>query len=508
MSYINRFLNNICKLLYKKEYKNFIKACDMEKIQNDYLLNLIARNSNTEYGRKYKFETIHNYTDFADKVPLTIYDDYIPYIDKISNGEKNILTVENVRVFELTSGSSSGKKLIPYTNTLKNEFQKGIKSWLFDIYDNVGGVCNGKSYWSITPVTTQKTFTTCGIPIGFEEDSEYFGKIEKNIMDKIFAVDSSVKFSSDMTDFYMRTSKQLLTCNNLTLISIWNPTYLTILCDFIRENVHELTKDFNNKRKNIIINSINKDRFDLVFPNLKIISCWADGSAADYIADIERLFPNVYIEPKGILATECFISFPLVNETGSRLSINSHFFEFRNLSDGKIYLSHQLSKGEYEVIVTTGGGFYRYCIGDIIEVLETFPNHPPLIKFLRRKGITSDLFGEKLTEEFIKNIAESVGIHNSFYLLAPDKNRYCLYTQYMNITDDMLDNALRKSFHYNYCRDLGQLQKAKVILVGGNPEQDYINRLIADGLRLGDIKPCHLSNKDEWNNWFTKEDFE
>lgn len=504
MSIICKILNSICKKLYKKEYIHFINACDIEKVQNEYLTNILAENSDTEYGKKYNFADINNYSDFFEKVPLTTYEDYKPYIDKLCSGEKNILTAEDIMLFELTSGSSDGKKLIPYTKTLKEEFQKGIKPWLFDILKNVNGVCSGKSYWSITPVTARNSFTDAGIPIGFEEDSEYFGKIEKKLMDRIFAINSSVKFSSDMESFYMNTAKQLLKCRNLSLISVWNPTFLTILCDYIKEHKDELIKHLNYKRRNITLCALKEERFDLIFPNLKIISCWADGSAEAYIPNIKKLFPDVYIQPKGLLATECFVSFPLVNENGSRLSIYSHFFEFRSLTDGKIYLAHQLSKGEYELIVTTGGGFYRYCIGDVVEVLEAFPNRPPLIKFLRRKGITSDIFGEKLTEEFIINVAKSIGIKDSFYLLASDKNRYCLYTKDENITDDILDKALCESFHYNYCRNLGQLQKAKIVIVGGEPEKDYISRLTAEGMRLGDIKPCHLSNRKDWDKWFKK----
>lgn len=504
MSVVCKTLNSICKEFYKKEYMHFMNACDIEKVQNEYLIKILAKNSETEYGKKYNFADIYNYNDFAKEVPLTTYEDYKPYIDKICGGEEKVLTVENVILFELTSGSSDGKKLIPYTKTLKDEFQKGIKPWLFDIFHNVNGVLNGKSYWSITPVTTQKSFTKAGIPIGFEEDSEYFGKFEKKLMNRIFAVDSSVKFSADMESFYMSTAKKLLQCKNLSLISVWSPTFLIILCDYIKENKDELLRNLKESRRNIILNAVKEERFDLIFPDIKIISCWADGSAQDYISNIKKLFPNVYIQPKGLIATECFISFPLVNENGSRLSIYSHFFEFRSLTDGKIYLAHQLSKGEYEVIVTTGGGFYRYCIGDIVEVLEVFPDRAPLIKFLRRKGITSDICGEKLTEEFVVNVAKSIGIKDSFYLFAPDKDRYCLYTKDKNITDDILDKALCESFHYNYCRSLGQLKKAKIVIVDDEPEKDYIRRLTAEGMRLGDIKPCHLSNKNNWDKWFGK----
>lgn len=502
MSAVCKVLNGICRLLYKREYKKFTSPCSIEKVQRDYLLKLIKRNADTVYGKKYGFCRIKSYEDFARQVPLTVYEDYEPYITASASGEKNVLTSDEITLFELTSGSSGGKKLIPYTKTLKNEFQRGIKPWLYDIYANVHGADRGKSYWSITPVTSAKSYTECGIPIGFEEDAEYFGFIEQSIMKKLFAVDSTVKFSEDMQDFYMKTSVQLLSCGNLSLISVWNPTFLTILCDFMQSNANELADKLNKDRRTVFINAVKENRFDKIFPSLKIISCWADGSAADYIGEIKTRFPGVYIQPKGLLATECFTSFPLTDEEGSRLSIYSHFFEFRSLSDGKITTADKLCKGEYEVIVTTGGGFYRYCIGDVIEVLETYSDRSPRIKFLRRNGISSDLFGEKLTEDFVRSVCIQLGIENSFCLLAPEGKRYCLYTDAEGISGKVLDEQLCESYHYNYCRQLGQLEEAFVINVKGNPQKAYIDRLTSEGMRAGDIKPSYLSRKSGWESCF------
>lgn len=502
MSIQSKILNQICCGLYRGEYNRFVKPCDIKKVQTDYLTRLIKRNSGTLYGKKYGFDKINSYEDFTEKVPLTVYEDYEPYIDMMVEGEKNILICEDVRMFELTSGSSGGKKLIPYTDSLKSEFQKGIKPWLYDIYKNVKGVDSGKSYWSITPVTAGKSYTKSGIPIGFEEDAEYFGAIEQRLMRYLFATDSSVKFSQDMTDFYTRTAIQLINCRELSLVSVWNPTFLTILCDFIRDNAEILKKEISENNRQNFLEAIEENRFDKIFPHLKIISCWADGSASDYIHQVKSRFPNVYLQPKGLLATECFISFPVVGEDGSRLSVYSHFFEFRRLSDGKIFTADRLSTDIYEVIVTTGGGFYRYCIGDVIQVLEVYADRPPRIKFLHRKGITSDLFGEKLTEEFVRNICKSLNIDSQFCLLAPEKNGYCLYTTAESITDDMLDKKLCESYHYNYCRQLGQLKKAVVVPVCGNPETGYIKRLTADGMRIGDIKPAYLSRKSGWKSYF------
>ena len=281
-----RILNGVCRLLYSGEYRKFTAPCSVQRVQTDYLLKLLKRNSNTVYGRKYCFAEICSYEDFARRVPLTVYEDYEPYISAAADGEKNVLTAEKIRLFELTSGSSGGKKLIPYTKSLKDEFQRGIKPWLCDIYTNVSGADAGKSYWSITPVTSGKSFTKAGIPIGFEEDAEYFGFIEQGIMRKLFAVDGSVKFSEDMRDFYRKTAVQLLKCRELTLISVWNPTFLTILCDFIRDNAAELAEELPENRRCAFLEAAENDRFDRIFPHLKIISCWADGSAADQIGKI------------------------------------------------------------------------------------------------------------------------------------------------------------------------------------------------------------------------------
>lgn len=514
MSIGSEICNRICKALYQNEYRRFVAPCELERVQTDYLLELLHKNADTVYGEKYGFADIKSYKEFAETVPLTTYEDYEAYIEEIGKGKKGILTKEPVLLLELTSGSSGGKKFIPYTKSLKQEFQKGIKPWLYNIYDQVEGVCQGRSYWSITPVTAKKSYTEAGIPIGFEEDAEYFGGIEQGIMKQLFAVSSKVKFSSDMEAFYMQTSVELLQCKELTLISVWNPTFLTILCDFMREHVEEIlqqvpecgsrkTSHHGKESEAVqVAEAIRTNQWEQVFPNLKIISCWADGSAADSVKRVREYFPNTYIQPKGLLATECFVSFPMVGEEGSRLSLYSHFFEFRSVENDRIYMVHQLKKGMYEVIVTTGGGLYRYCIGDMIEVLETYEAAPPRVRFLRRKGITCDLYGEKLTEEFVRKVCMKLGLQEGFCLLAPEGNRYCLYTQEVCVSEQALDEALCENYHYDYCRRLGQLQPVIIQLVTGNPGQDYLKRLTTEGMRLGDIKPAYLSGKSGWSEWF------
>ena len=145
MSLVCRFLNGICQLLYYSEYRRFLASCDIKKVQEKYLTKLLDKNKNTVYGKKCNFENIKNYEDFVKNVPLTVYEDYEPYIEAMANGEKNILTSQKLKLFELTSGSSGGKKMIPYTKSLSHEFLRGIKPWLYDIGKSIRKSSYGKS---------------------------------------------------------------------------------------------------------------------------------------------------------------------------------------------------------------------------------------------------------------------------------------------------------------------------------------------------------------------------
>ena len=94
-------------------------------------------------------------------------------------------------------------------------------------------------------------------------------------------------------------------------------------------------------------------------------------NSTEYLKKIQGIFPNTVIQEKGLLATEGFISFPDTEKNLSKLSIYSHFFEFLSLDDNKIYNASEIEiNKKYELIITTSGGLYRYCIGDIIEVIS------------------------------------------------------------------------------------------------------------------------------------------
>jgi len=508
------------------EWRRFQRAAtDVEETQANLLQQYLNANKDTEYGRKYQFDKIKSASQYQENISLTTYDDYAEYINQMGEGQKSILTSEPVRMFEPSSGSTAASKLIPYTNMLKSEFQRGITPWIYNLYTSMPDLQRGPAYWSVTPLTHGRRFTSAGIPIGFESDSAYLGLFGKWLVDSVMAVPNAVKDISDMDSFRYATLLCLLRQPNLRLISVWNPTFLSLLLaplpdwwDALLDDIARGTVSRTDVKLRFAPNpelaqalrACSPTEPESLWQNLRLISCWADGASAPYARQLEERFPRTCLQGKGLLATEALVSVPIVGVEGSVLSINSHFFEFIDDS-GEILFAHQIQKGKtYSVVVTTGGGFYRYQLHDVVEVLGQW-GQIPCIRFVGKADHISDLFGEKLEERFVANVLEAVftkhNISPVFAMLAPDDEdafRYVLYleneNQNVEIAED-LDLALRKNFHYDYCRKLGQLESVQVVYVMDGAET-YLKACQARGQKLGNIKSSVLQKTSEWGKQF------
>ena len=290
---------------------------DVRRVQQRKLLSIVGDNSETDFGKRYSFSNIRTIEDFRFAIPISTYEDYEDYVTQIADGIDNVLTRDKVLMLEPTSGSTSPSKFIPYTESLKSEFQRGIFPWLYDIITNRPNVARGSFYWSVTPATHKQERTQGGVPIGFGDDGAYFTQEQQGLIAQLSAVPFDIAQIPDISEFRKRTLDHLTKNKDLSFISVWNPTFLSLLL-----------RGVDNPKD--------------IWPNLSLISAWADGNASNYIGEIQRLLPDVEIQPKGLIATEGFVSFPLTNRHGSALSVNSHFFEFKDLANGDVRLANEL----------------------------------------------------------------------------------------------------------------------------------------------------------------------
>jgi hypothetical protein len=109
------------------------------------------------------------------------------------------------------------------------EFSLAANAWIYATMAEFPALWGTTSYWSISPLVHQEKVTKGGIPIGFEHDTAFFGRIGAKLMDAMHAVSKDVRHIQDMETWRHETIRQLVADRNLGLISIWSPTFLVPL---------------------------------------------------------------------------------------------------------------------------------------------------------------------------------------------------------------------------------------------------------------------------------------
>lgn len=418
----------------------------VEEVQRNLLLRIVRRNRDTDFGRQHDFASIRTVDDYLLRVPVRTYEDFEPYLHR-----PHALTAEPIDHFEPTSGSTGAVKLIPYTRSLRAEVARAIATWVVASYNTDPRAFAGPAYWSLSPVGVGPRRTAAGIRIGFDGDDEYVGPLRGALVRAVQAVPPSVRLIADIDAFRRETLSHLRRCRSLSLISVWHPSFLLLLLGDAQPD----------------------------WPNLRVISCWTDAGAAPAAAELARRFPHARIEPKGLLSTEGVVSIPIGAEAPA-LAYRSHFVE--------LHPAH----GHHEVILTTGGGLYRYATGDLVDVVG-YRGTCPLLRFVGRKRVV-DHFGEKLHEVFVRERIERF-VRAPFAMLALDGDHYTLFIDTdVPLDPHHLDDALRESFHYDYCRRLGQLGPLRIQRV----ENGAYQRAVASEQKLGDMKPPAIDARRDW----------
>jgi hypothetical protein len=505
-------LEKIYKYLLKDQYDKFIKSSnEVESQQNAKLLQIIEKNKNSLIGKYLKFKDCTDISGFQKIVPLSQYEDYPKWFKEIQNCDDKILTENKILQFHLTSGTSSSSKYIPFTKELRTEFFAGLAPWLYNLSITFPSINKGSQYWIVSPSSdfrrNQKK-QIGNISVGFDEDLSYFPTSVRILEYCRACLQNRQVPKSNVNEYFYNQALFILAKSDLTLISIWNPSFLIlILEEIVRSKVQlindlrqfskvSLTKSNKLHLESVLSNlrnvssDIKKTDWQLFWPQLQVISCWGSGWAKNTFHLLKNLFPNVFIQPKGLLATEGIITFPLqfsqiqtkfdIMQTPLQvLSINSHFFEFIDPDSQQIYLAHELKSGRnYEIVITTSGGLYRYKLGDLVKCTGHF-NQCPVIEFISKIDLVSDLCGEKLHAEHVErefiNVNKSELVKDLEFKLFPvlcedilTKKPYYLLEVYSNSDFDQLklelnkfsidlDKRLRNNYNYHNSRQIGQL---------------------------------------------------
>lgn len=455
-----------------------------EKLQKELCQSL----RRSDYGQSLGIRSLDDWP----QIPIVTYDNLRVWIES-----KQSITPDPIVFTEQTSGSSGPAKHIPYTRALRQSFNTLFCIWAYDLITHGPDFETGKVYMCISP----KLLSPGENPVGLQDDSDYLDQWLRWIL-KPFLVSPPHAHRPQLPEvFQQNLCTTLLLEENLEIISIWSPSFLTVQLDYIQTHQQAFLaqlRDQLSPDRTQLLQATTID-WEAVWPKLKLISCWDSAIAADQASSLQTRFPNTFIQGKGLLATEAPMTVPLIEAKGCVPMITEVFFEFEDEA-GHLWLLHELELGRpYHVIISQKGGLYRYRMGDRIQATHYY-QATPCLNFLGRSQATSDMVGEKLTVDFVHQALAQLPVpKTAFQCLIPSLDphpHYILFTNYPVEPTQLaidLEQSLSKAVHYRQARLLGQLNAVHVIS-NKDIQQQLTDYYYSQGKRLGDIKyPC-LSN--------------
>ena len=132
---------------------------------------------------------------------------------------------------------------MPVTRALLDEFHRALAPMLFELLHRRPALRAGPSYWSISPIGRKGGRTAGGIPVGSVEDTAYFPRVLQPLLARVFAVPGEVARLPDVESCRYVTLWFLVAREDLALISVWNPSFLTLLMDALELHGERLAED-------------------------------------------------------------------------------------------------------------------------------------------------------------------------------------------------------------------------------------------------------------------------
>lgn len=350
------------------------------EVQEEQLEELLKEAKDTEWGKKYGYDSIKSVKEYQERVPVSTYDDMKPYIERMVMGEYDVLWSGTVKWYAKSSGTTNDKsKYIPVSKEAIDACHlQGGKDIITLFYDNV----------EEADIFSGKTLTLGGShQASAENESARVGDLSSIYLEH-------VPFVAEM----FRTPPA-----DVALINDFEEKLKRIGEIAINENVTSLVgvPSWNLVLLRHILEVTGADNISEVWPNLEM---FAHGgiSFEPYREQYQKLIPSDkmhYIETYN--ASEGFFAIQDDLSDSSMLLMLDYgiFYEFIPMSEFGTKDAKAISIGEvemgvnYAMLISTNSGLWRYLIGDTVKFTSTYPHK---IVITGRTAQYINAFGEEI----------------------------------------------------------------------------------------------------------------
>jgi hypothetical protein len=377
------------------------------EVQQETFVKLIRRGSGTEMGKQYDFNSITGISDFQKRIPIRTYEDYKPYIDRVRQGEQNLLWPEEIRWFAKSSGTTSDKsKFIPVSKESLEEchFRGGRDALTIYCQNN----------------PESKIFSGKGLTLGGSHkidnynNQSYYGDLSAILIENL----------PFWTEF-IRTPSQ-----EVALLEKFEEKMERIAKETIRVNVTSLAgvPSWNLVMIKHLLQHTGEKNLLEIWPNLELF-IHGGVSFIPYAEQFKSLIPSEnmhYLEAYN--ASEGFFAIQDDPSSPDMLLMLDYgiFYEFIpmdeiNRPDPTVCTVENVQKDRnYALVITTNAGLWRYLIGDTVRFTSLSP-HKIVISGRTKHFI--NVFGEEVivdnADKALMMACKQTGAQITDYTAAP-----------------------------------------------------------------------------------------
>ena len=349
------------------------------EVQQEVLRKMIVYSIDTEIGKKYDFKTIRHYNDFKERLPTVTYEEIYKDIERNRKGEQNIFWRTPIKWFAKSSGTTNAKsKFIPISfESLEDCHYKAGKDMLSLYFNN-----NINSQ-----LLAGKCLRLGGSREIYENNDSYYGDLSAIMIDNL--------------PFWAELSST--PSSKTSLIPEWEDKVKAIIKESMNQKVTSFAgvPSWMLSLLQQVIEKTGKDH---------ILEIWQDAevyfhggvSFEPYRNLYNKLFPSKDFKYFEIFnASEGFFAIQDQNSSTELLLMLDYgiFYEFIpvNGSESEIVsLADVKLNTNYEMVITTNSGLWRYKIGDTIKFTCL---NPYRVKVTGRTKHFINVFGEELVVE-------------------------------------------------------------------------------------------------------------
>lgn len=521
------------------------------EVQRSLLQELIRGSQDTEFGRKMGFSHIRSVEEYQAKIPVSGYDDYAEPINRMLEGERNLLCADDAVYFSLTSGTTGEPKYLPVT-------QADINIHYLYAYQAIFGMV--REYYPHRPEETLfskifqvgefvETFLPDGRMCGIRSSSLYQWLNRDGGFDTSdYCAPKPVLFPHTLEDLTYVKARFALAERHVRCIHGVFIHRMTGMLRYIESHWEMLLQDMETGAVSpqagisgewgaFVSRHLPADPARAaqlrqirpgpglalaIWPELAYIMVIGGSSFAPYMEQLHYYTADVPVHYFAYAASEgVFAVAPGLDRPDEYLLIpEAGFFEFLPVDAPKgarPLLLWELRQGmRCELIFTNRSGLYRYAMGDVLEVTGVW-GQSPIVKFCYRKNQAINVASEMMTTEELEAAIQAFQRQGGWdlegrYCVCDDYSawtpRYRLYLEAGSLEDparaaDLLDRCLKEAcWGYHSCRTLGEIGPPQIAVIPRGSFAEYDRVLAASGRQLTQGKPLRVLASPKARQWF------